>query len=310
MKFALCALAAVALLPGAPAQAQQPLDTPTVMGAVEQLKPGEFLWAPEVAPDGPVMLIVSLATQRAVVYRNGVPIGISTVSSGRPGYATPTGVFTVLEKDVEHYSSIYDNAPMPYMQRLTWGGVALHGGQLPGYPASHGCIRLPVEFARRLFDVTSLGMTVIVTDQPAVPRLAPADPQEDASAERWHPEDAPAGPISIVLSSADQRVVVLRNGHEIGSAPISVKQALTRTAAYVLRPDAGGALHWFALALPGQSVSEEPVTGLGEQFGASATFRQAVAAIVTPGTTLIVTPDTLQSGADLLPPQPRLPLVD
>lgn len=113
---------------------------------------------------------MSLATQRAVVYSNGVPIGISTVSTGRPGFETPTGTFVILQKRVEHYSNIYDNAPMPYMQRPTWGGVALHAGQLPGYPASHGCIRLPLEFARLLYDVTHHGMTVVITDRPAVPR--------------------------------------------------------------------------------------------------------------------------------------------
>src|SRR5207237_723322 len=114
-------------------------------------------------------------TQRAVLYRNGIPIAITTVSTGRPGHRTPTGVFTVLERDVEHYSSLYNAAPMPFMQRITWGGVALHGGDLPGYPASHGCIRLPREFARLLFGVTRLGMTVVITSEAAVPRLAPAE---------------------------------------------------------------------------------------------------------------------------------------
>ncbi|MEZ0243008.1 MAG: L,D-transpeptidase [Sphingomonas sp.] len=306
MKMPLLALAALAALNCVPAHAQQPLDTPTVMEAVERLKPGEFLWAPEIAPAGPVLLIVSLTTQRAILYRNGVPIGISTVSTGRPGYATPTGVFTVLEKDVEHYSSIYDNAPMPYMQRLTWGGVALHGGQLPGYPASHGCIRLPVEFARLLYGATHIGMTVIVTDQFAVPRIAPGDPGVAADGERWHPESAPAGPVSIVVSGADQRVIVLRNGREIGSAPISIKRTLIGTRVYILRADG----RWFGVALPGQSVSEEPVAGLGEQFEVSAAFREAVARIVTPGTTIILTADTLRSAIDPRPDGSRPPLVD
>src|SRR5688500_9551277 len=137
--------------------AQPTLESGSVMAAAERLKPGEFLWAPGVAPEGPVLLVVSLATQRAVIYRNGLPIGITTVSTGRPGYRTPTGVFTILQRRVEHYSSLYNNAPMPYMQRLTWGGVALHAGDLPGYPASHGCIRLPRAFARLLYDVSHMG---------------------------------------------------------------------------------------------------------------------------------------------------------
>ncbi|MCW3849608.1 L,D-transpeptidase [Sphingomonas sp. LB-2] len=306
MKVALLALAGLAALHCAPVHAQQPLDTPTVMEAVERLKPGEFLWVPEIAPAGPVLLIVSLATQRAVLYRNGVPIGISTVSTGRPGYATPTGVFTVLEKDAEHYSSIYDNAPMPYMQRLTWGGVALHGGQLPGYPASHGCIRLPAEFARLLYGVTHIGMTVIVTDVPALPRIAPGDPGVAADGERWHPENAPIGQVSIVVSGADQRVIVLRNGREIGSAPVSIKQPLIGTAAYILRPDG----RWFGVPLPGQSVPEAPVTGLGEQFEVSAAFREAVAGVVVPGTTIILTADTLRSTVDPRLERGRPPLLD
>jgi hypothetical protein len=84
-----------------------------VTQVVAQLKPGEYVWAPQLAPAGPVLVLVNLATQRAVVFRNGLPIGASTVSTGRPGYETPTGVFTILQKRVEHYSSTYGNAPMP-----------------------------------------------------------------------------------------------------------------------------------------------------------------------------------------------------
>ena len=177
---------------------------------------------------GPLLLVVSLATQRATLHRNGIPIAITTVSTGRPGHRTPVGVFTILQRKVEHYSNIYDNAPMPYMQRLTWGGVALHGGTLPGYPASHGCIRLPHEFARLLYGITQLGMTVIVTDEAAVPRIAPADPLAWTDADGapgtvdWNPERAASGPVSVVISAADQRVVVLRNGVVIGSASIRI----------------------------------------------------------------------------------------
>ena len=132
---------------------------------VATLEPGEFLWHPEVSTSGPVVVIVSLPEQRAHVYRNGLRIGVSTVSTGKPGHDTPTGVFPILQKRVEHYSNLYDDAPMPYMQRLTWDGVALHAGRIPGYPASHGCVRLPREFAELLFDATSHGTTVVVADQ-------------------------------------------------------------------------------------------------------------------------------------------------
>ncbi|HEX3407370.1 MAG TPA: L,D-transpeptidase family protein, partial [Caulobacteraceae bacterium] len=107
------------------------------------LAPGGYVWSPGRAPSGPVEIVVSLSAQRAYVYRNGVRIGMSEASTGKEGHETPTGVFTILEKEKVHRSSRYNDAPMPYMQRLTWYGVALHGGPLPGYAASHGCIRLP-----------------------------------------------------------------------------------------------------------------------------------------------------------------------
>lgn len=95
--------------------------------------------------------------QRCFVYRNGIVIGVATSSTGKNGYETPTGVFTILEKAEEHYSSEFDDAPMPHMGRLTWQGVALHAGNLPGYPASHGCVRLPAKFAENLYAVTQVG---------------------------------------------------------------------------------------------------------------------------------------------------------
>src|SRR6185437_15317509 len=110
------------------------------------LKPGEYLWHPEVSPAGPIVLVVSLDEQRAYVYRNGIAIGLTKISSGKTGHETPTGVFTILQKDKDHRSNLYNSAPMPYMQRLTWDGIALHGGSLPGHPASHGCVRLPQAF--------------------------------------------------------------------------------------------------------------------------------------------------------------------
>jgi L,D-transpeptidase catalytic domain len=120
---------------------------------------GDFNWYPARSPSGPILVIVSLPDQRVYVYRDGVRIAASTCSTAKLGHATPTGVFKILQKDKNHHSSTYNNAPMPYMNRLTWSGIALHAGQLPGYPASHGCVRLPKEFAERLYCVTRLGMT-------------------------------------------------------------------------------------------------------------------------------------------------------
>src|SRR6185369_6095948 len=128
------------------------------------LEPGQFTWHPETSPKGPVLVVVSLPQQHAYVYRNGVLIGRSTISSGREGKDTPTGVFTVLQKKRVHESNIYKGASMPNMQRLTWSGIALHAGKLPGYPASAGCVRLPHGFSRLLFQVTKTGTTVVIAD--------------------------------------------------------------------------------------------------------------------------------------------------
>lgn len=128
-----------------------------------RLGPGAYVWEPKAASTGPLFLVIDLSTQRALLYRNGVPIAASTVSTGGHGHKTPTGVFTILQKEVVHRSRTYDDAPMPYMQRLTWKGVAMHAGHLPGYPASHGCIRLPRGFAKLLYGVTKLGTPVMIT---------------------------------------------------------------------------------------------------------------------------------------------------
>lgn len=283
----------------------------SVVETVQKLRPGEFAWVPDLAPSGPLLLIVNTTTQRAILYRNGIPIGASTVSTGRPGYATPAGVFTILQKHIEHYSNKYDNAPMPYMQRLTWKGIALHAGQLPGYPASHGCIRLPLGFARLLYGETKLGMTVVVTDQVSIPRVAPtpeialagAASRSSAPADfRWLPDKSPSGPVSIIISVADGEALVLRNGIEIGSASVVVQGPATGTWAYSLRNIDGEGQHWLRLPLSGEPAANEHVPR--EEWGrfqAPEAFRQAVASIVRPGTTVIVTSDSLRSGTTAVP---------
>ena len=221
--------AGVLFAQGAPTSAQLQLAK-----QAEVLKAGEWVWAPEIAKDGPVLVYVDLSRQRATVYRNGVRIGVTTISSGKDGYETPTGVFTILEKDRDHRSRTYDDAPMPFQQRLTWMGVALHAGNLPGFPASHGCVRLPLEFAKKLFEVTPMGGTVVIAGghedpvkRPAAGVLAPAmagvtpapaAPLTSEGSFTWNPDAAPSGPVSIIVSTGDQQVVVLRNGVEIGRA--------------------------------------------------------------------------------------------
>lgn len=136
----------------------------SVIERAARLSSGQFVWEPEAASTGPVFLVIDLTRQRVLLYRGGVPIAASTISSGSKGRETPIGVFTILQKEVVHRSRTYDDAPMPYMQRLTPQGVAMHAGNLPGYPASHGCIRLPKAFAKLLYGVTELGTPVTITD--------------------------------------------------------------------------------------------------------------------------------------------------
>jgi lipoprotein-anchoring transpeptidase ErfK/SrfK len=120
-------------------------------------------------PKGPLQIVVSIADQHVTLYSNGVRVAQGPVSTGVPGRPTPTGVFSIIQKDRFHHSNLYSNAPMPYMERITWSGVALHEGPLPGYPASHGCIRMTHDFAARLWVVARLGVRVIVGRNDVVP---------------------------------------------------------------------------------------------------------------------------------------------
>jgi hypothetical protein len=204
----------------------------------EELKNGEFNWYPERSPGGPIILIISLPDQRVYVYRNGVRIAASSCSTGKLGHQTPTGVFKILQKDKNHHSSTYNNAPMPYMNRLTWSGVALHTGHLPGYPASHGCVRLPKEFAERLFGVTKLGMTVVIADDKSQPEEVthPGMVLGEYAAREFNAVDtaikaalysegherAPNSP-SVVVSSADKSIKVFDNGALAASGKVEIQ---------------------------------------------------------------------------------------
>jgi lipoprotein-anchoring transpeptidase ErfK/SrfK len=108
-------------------------------------------------------IVISIADQRLYAYHNQQIIAWSNISSGKPGHETPTGDFTVSEKDPDHHSNLYENAPMPYFMRLTDGGVGMHAGFLPGYPASHGCVRLPSGMARELYQHVESGTPVEIT---------------------------------------------------------------------------------------------------------------------------------------------------
>lgn len=230
---ALLAVPTMANVPFWGAKAPAPFETPP-----HALKHGEFTWAPQMSPTGPILVVVSLEEQRAYAYRNNVLIGATMVSTGKKGHETPTGVFHTILKDKDHRSSKYNNAPMPYTQKITTDGVALHAGGIPGYPESHGCVHLPSEFARLLFDAAPKGMTVVISGTKSKAEdirhpgfLAPVDPDgkvsdlsrlQDGQAFRWQPEKSPAGPVSVLVSRHDARVLLMRNGIEIGRAKIQV----------------------------------------------------------------------------------------
>ena len=128
----------------------------------KELRPGQFLWRDVPDSAGEERVVISLTDQLAYLYRGDTLAAVSTISSGAGETPTPTGIFEVLEKKTMHHSRKYDNAPMPHMQRIDRFGIALHAGHNPGHPASHGCVRLPKQFAAKLFSVTGLGTPVLI----------------------------------------------------------------------------------------------------------------------------------------------------
>ena len=223
-------------------------------------------------------VVVSLDEQRVHVYRNGIRIAVSTCSTGKPGHSTPTGVFVVLQKDADHRSSTYNNAPMPNMNRLTWDGIALHAGNLPGYPASHGCVRLPLEFSALLFEVTHLGTPVIIADEhhfptevahPGMVLAAYAEHEfEDVLATlegKKHPSDwdfdEANSVVSLIASSHEREIVLIENDAEIGRGELFWDGDPLGSHVYVLNGahDGSKGMHWQALSYeaPGADVTHE-----------------------------------------------------
>jgi hypothetical protein len=276
------------------------------------LKPGEYWWKPNLAPSGPLMVLVSIPEQTMHVYRNGILIGRSSVSTGSAGHATPGGVFSILEKQQEHYSKTYDNAPMPNMQRLTSTGIAMHSGNLPGYNASHGCIRLPYDFSQLLFSATSKGGTVVVGDgKTPVPHLAsnpglilaPKDLSPDMlrplanNAYDWRPQRSPRGPITMVISSADKAIYVYRNGNPIGRAAVAVS-GFSRLGNHVFSLLEGTTGRQSLLAPGRQARRWMNVTSSGSRVDAqriaarlhfNPEFAQKLYDVIAPGTTVVIT---------------------
>ncbi len=279
-----------------------------------KLKPGEYWWSPVVSPTGPVMVIVSVPLQTMHVYRNGILVGRSSVSTGSEGHATPSGVFTILEKQETYRSKKYQDAPMPEMQRLTWTGICMHSGQLPGYPASHGCVRMPYDFARLLFSLTARGGTVVIGDyktmQPHLAAnpgllLAPKDltPEMLKTLARgeydWRPERSPDGPITIMASGADKALYVYRNGEPIGRAALEIDgEGPLGGHVFSLLDGVTEKPSWWAPNRPmrkwsavstdeaGRNISFDD---LGKRVHFNPDFAAKLYEVITPGTTIIVT---------------------
>ena len=276
------------------------------------LKPGDYWWNPQLSPSGPVVVLVSIPQQTMHVYRNGILIGRSTVSTGSKGHATPGGVFSILEKKQTHRSKKYDNAPMPYMQRLTWSGIAMHSGALPGYPASHGCVRLPYDFSQLVFKATEKGGTVVVGDgKTPTPHLA-SNPglllaPKDFTSEmvrrlanneyEWRPERSTEGPITIVVSSADDALYVYRNDNPIGRAAVQISgrgglgsHVFTLLEGHTGKPSqlAPGreAGNWMRVTSQGRPVDADDIAS---RIRFNTDFAQKLADEIKPGTTVIVT---------------------
>ena len=284
-------LAGLAVLAAMPAAAQLP-----ILPEPSALRPGQYAWQPETSPSGPVLVLVSLTEQMARVYRDGIEIGITTVSTGRPGHVTPTGVFTILQKAQVHHSSTYDEASMPFTERLTWDGVALHAGGVPGYPSSHGCVHLPMTFAQELFGVTEVGTTVVIADAHGAPAslvhpglIAPTTELPQASGDLvWRPELAPDGPLALLVSIADRRCYAYRDGIEIGQAAASFArpEEPLLPAVYVVRARPGPAapVVWLEVGL--FDAARAPRSDALDRLVLPRDFAAALDPLLLPGTSL------------------------
>ena len=247
---------------------------------------------PQQTPKGPLQIIISIADQRVSLYDNGTLVARSSVSTGVRRHPTPLGVFSVLEKERWHRSNIYSGAPMPYMQRITWSGIALHAGELPGYPASHGCIRLTNDFAIRLWHLTKRGARVIIAGQdvvpveitnphlfvskpktafgsPESPAIAVADNSNKtatATADSQAAGSAPSAvapqkvvPISVFVSRKLSRLFVRRGFTPLFDVPVEIQNLEEPLGTHVFTvmesENEGSAVRWSVVSIPEQSTS-------------------------------------------------------
>lgn len=290
---------------------------------IGDLKPGEFTWHPERSPKGPVSVVVSIPQQRVHVYRNGVRIAASTCSTGKPGHETPTGVFVVLEKDKHHKSSTYSGAPMPNMNRLTWSGIALHAGNLPGYPASHGCVRLPMAFSERLFGVTHLGTPVIIAGSHSDPwEITHPGMVLSAYAEhefehvvaglsgKKHPSDwteSETYPVTTVIaSSSSKEIELIENDNVVARSKLTLKGGKLGSHVFVLNGahDGSKGMHWAAISHHAEAFGFSREEDLIKRVSADKAFVDKMRGHMHPGMILVMTdaplhPDS-RSGKDFV----------
>lgn len=210
-----------------PQPVRQEIADPTEVGATKKSKK-----AFKSDPDNtdPVQVVVSLKHQKAKVFKGSELVATTRISSGKRGHSTPTGVFSIIQKNRRHYSNIYNNAPMPYMQRITWSGFALHAGVIPGYPASHGCVRLPHRFARKLFSYTNMGAHIVISngEKSSYPKpiahknLVNPIPKIDESVAPYaeNEEDAQNG--HLIKTSALVKTAIVANQEESAIEPVAV----------------------------------------------------------------------------------------
>jgi len=249
-------------------------------------------------PKGPLQIVVSIANQHVTLYSNGTQVAQGPVSTGVPGRPTPTGVFSIIQKDRFHHSNLYSNAPMPFMERITWSGVALHEGPLPGYPASHGCIRMTHDFAARLWQVARIGARVIVARTEVVP-------VDIAHPHLFAPKPKPSEP-PVAGADPDKHVELVAPVHLVQAATVRSDTDAERAA-----PDAAATVT-AADALRGSTDLKGPNETTATVPAPMLAQAGEPAAIGTPPVveTKPVLPDPSKPAPDAVDPAKRAPIVD
>src|SRR5262249_55552795 len=234
---------------------------------------------PQETPKGPLQIIISIADQRVSLYDNGSLIARSSVSTGVSRHPTPLGVFSVIGKERWHRSNLYSGAPMPYMQRITQSGIALHAGVLPGYPASHGCIRLTNDFAIRLWHLTKRGARVIIARQDVVPveitnphlfvpklktaAIAVADNSNGSAPSGAAPQKVI--PISVFVSRKLSRLFVRQGFTSLFDVPVTIQnpeESLGTHVFTVMEPqNEDSDVRWSVVSIAEQSTSTDSTKG-------------------------------------------------